>query len=101
MTRTPPSSSFPVTRAEGRLTLVVRFNMHQAHIHDVSSVEWGFELGTLRCRSLDFPTKPIRPMIDLRGLKKRILGDRMVGHACIAYVSNDTSYLAKKYQFYF
>ncbi|GBO24371.1 hypothetical protein AVEN_30731-1 [Araneus ventricosus] len=53
----PSSPNICTTRA-GELLTHVRFSVHQAHKHDGSSVESGFESGTLRGR--DLTTRPPR-----------------------------------------
>ncbi|GBO22572.1 hypothetical protein AVEN_251905-1 [Araneus ventricosus] len=64
----PPSPSCSTTSARGRLTLDVRFSVHQAHIHDGSSLESGFEPGALPPQSRDLTTRPL-PRIPLMTIR--------------------------------
>ncbi|GBO37621.1 hypothetical protein AVEN_107512-1 [Araneus ventricosus] len=52
-----PSPNFRTTPTGGRLTLCVGFNVQQAHISGGSSVESGFEPGTLRPRGRDLTNR--------------------------------------------
>ncbi|GBL77089.1 hypothetical protein AVEN_12733-1 [Araneus ventricosus] len=65
MTRTTPELASPpnfhTTPAGEHFTHDIRIKVHQAHIHDGSSVGPGYELGILRSRSRDFTTWPPRP----------------------------------------
>ncbi|GBL60119.1 hypothetical protein AVEN_117729-1 [Araneus ventricosus] len=63
----PPSPKLPHHTKEGRLTHDDRHNLHQAHIHDGTSVESGFDtscpgiFGTLIPRSRDLPPGSLGP----------------------------------------
>ncbi|GBM09578.1 hypothetical protein AVEN_29430-1 [Araneus ventricosus] len=50
-----PSPNFRTTPSGGRLTHDVMLNMYQAHMHNGSTVESGFEAEILRPRSRDLP----------------------------------------------
>ncbi|GBN80913.1 hypothetical protein AVEN_67070-1 [Araneus ventricosus] len=67
----PPSPSCSTTSARGRLTLEVRFSVHQAHKHDGSSLESGFEPGALPPQSRDLTTRPLPriPLMTIRTLR--------------------------------
>ncbi|GBL95241.1 hypothetical protein AVEN_37707-1 [Araneus ventricosus] len=59
-----PTASSPlhITPEDGRLTLDVRFDKHQAYIHDGCLGDKVFEPGILQPRSRDLNTKPPWPL---------------------------------------